>query len=192
MKGGDRPGRVTLEVVEKRCGITVGYTLKNVEVHFHQFLDLVEHAPDHRGGRVPRHLLNLPVAQEVDVELGADALNEPGQRHADLVRRKARRIQLGTRGQKVVHQWHVVLRGHRDAVKDDHRLDLAVQDGRDKGVLDAADEHRLVDHRVLDAPQTAELPGNFCPAYGRHRSDEQGLEVRSVSVTAAKRGRLPF
>ena len=192
VKGGDRPGRVALQVVEERSGIALGDAFENVEVHLHQLLDLVEHAADHRGRRVTRHLLHLPVAQEVDVEFRANALDEPGQRHADLVRRKARRIQLGTRGQKIVHQRHVVLRGHGDSVKDHHRLDLAVHDSGDQGILDAADEHRLVDHRVLDASQLPELPGDFRPICGRHRADEQGLEVWPVGGTTAERGRQPF
>ena len=84
----DRPGGVALEVVEVRRGEAVGDAFEDVEVHFHQLLDFVEHAPDHRGRRVAGQLLDLPVGQQVDVELGADALDHPRQRHADFARRE--------------------------------------------------------------------------------------------------------
>ncbi len=193
MEGGDRPGGVALQVVKKRGGITVGDAFENVEVHFHQLFDLVEHAPDHRCLRVASDLLHLPVGEQINIELGPDALDELRELHADVARHKARRVQLVTGSQESVHQRHVVLRGHRDSVKDHHRLDLAVHDRGEKRVLDAADQHRLVDHGVLDAPQAANFPGNLRPARSRRRSHEQGLEVRPVSVVAiAKCGRQPL
>ena len=146
-----------------RRRITVGDAFEDVEVHLHQLLDFIEHAPDHRSRRIARELFDVAVGHQVDVEFGADAFDHLRQRHANLQRRIARRVQLLVRGEQVAQQRHVVLRWHRYAVEDHDGLDLAVQDRGEHRILDAADEHRLVNHRVLDAPQAANLVGELRP-----------------------------
>jgi len=52
----------------------------DIEIHFHQLLGLVEH----RAGSSRRGIaasFSLPVGQQVDVELGADALDERAGSH---------------------------------------------------------------------------------------------------------------
>ncbi len=73
---------------------TIGDAFEDVEMHFHQLFDFIEHAPDHRSRRIAREFFDLPVGHQIDVELGADALDELRQRHADFLRRKGRRIQM--------------------------------------------------------------------------------------------------
>ena len=127
----------------------------------HQLLDLVEDAPDHRGGRIARQLVDVPVGQQVDVELGPDALDHLREEHAEVARCETRDVEFGLRGEELAQQRHVVLRRDGEAVEDHHRLELAVEDHGEKRVLEAADDHRLVDHLVLDAPQTANLAAIF-------------------------------
>ncbi len=75
VEGGDRPGSVMLEIVEERRGVAVGDAFDDVEVHLEQFLDLVEHAADHRGSRIARQLLHVAVGQQVDVEFRSHTLD---------------------------------------------------------------------------------------------------------------------
>ena len=154
-------------------------------MHLRQLLDFVEHAPDHRGRWIAGQLLHFPVGQQVDVELGADPLDEPRQRHADITRREARRIQLVMDGQKVAQQRDVVLRGHRDAVINDHGFDLAVHDDAHHRVLEAPDEHRFIDHRVLGTAQASQFVGDTRKVASWRRRDEQGFEVWPAHVSAA-------
>ena len=185
VEGADRPRGVLLQVVEMRRGHAVADTLEDVQMHLGQLLDFVEHASDHRGRRVARHLLDLPVGQQIEVELGADALDRPCQRHADLLWRKARRIELVVGGEEVAHQRHVVLRRHRNSVIDDHGFDLAVHDGGHDRVFEAAHQHGLVDHRVFDAAQAADVLRDPGKVGGLCRRDEQRLEVRPVRPATA-------
>ena len=88
VEGADRPRGVALEVVEVRRGKAVGDAFEDVQMYLGQLLDFVEHAPNHRGRRVAGQLLDIPVGQQIDVELGADALDRLCQGHADLTRRQ--------------------------------------------------------------------------------------------------------
>ena len=84
-----------------------------------------------------------------------------------------------------------MLRRDRDAVVDHHRLDLAVQHRADDRVLEAADQHRLVDHRVLGAAQAADLVRDLRQFGGRRRGHEHRLEIRPPALAALRRKRQP-
>ncbi len=187
----DRAGGEALQVVEMRRGEAVADALKDVEVHFSQLFDFVENAPDHRGCRVTGKLLHFAIGQQVDVEFGAYALYEPRQSDADIARREARRVQLVMGCKEVAQQRHVVRRRHRNAVIDDDGFDLAVHDDAHHRVLETAHEHRLVNHRVLDAAQAAQLLGDLRVVGGGRCRDEQGFEVGPARIAAALRERHP-
>jgi len=53
----------------------------------------------------------VPVGQQVYVELGTDAFDEPRQGHGRITRREARRVQLVICSEKSCTQRHVVLWG---------------------------------------------------------------------------------
>ncbi len=70
MEGTDWARCIAFQIVEVRRGKSVGDTFKDVaEVDFHQLLNFVENATNHRGRRVPCKLLDAPVSQQIDVEL---------------------------------------------------------------------------------------------------------------------------
>ncbi len=89
---------------------------------------------------------------------------------------------LGQRAQN----WNVMPRAKREAFMDNNSGDVAVQHGRAKGVLEAADKDRLINEGVQRPAQPAPLRTKSGPACGRRPRDNQHLEIGPVGVRASK------
>jgi hypothetical protein len=68
-------------------------------------------------------------------------------------------------------------------------LEAGVEDDGEHRVLEAADDDRLVDELVLDAPEPAERLPDLRPRGPLGGRDEQDLEVRPPALTTADRRR---
>jgi hypothetical protein len=66
---------VLLEIPEVRRVVAVVDAVEDGQVQLHQLLDVVEHAPDRRDLVAGGQLLDRPIGQEVNVELGPDVLD---------------------------------------------------------------------------------------------------------------------
>ncbi len=123
---------------------------------------------------------------------GTDAPDHVRKIDANFLRCGRRCIEMQIAREQFAQQRHVVLRGHRYAVEDHDGLDLAVENRRENCVFDAADENRLVDRCVFDAPQTADFLGELRETRGRRRRDEQRLEVGAPFFAAVEGLRQTF
>ncbi len=77
-------------------------------------------------------------------------------------------------------------RAEREAFIDDDGADIAVEHCRAEGILDAADEYRLINESVQRAAQPAPLGRGGGPAVGRHSSHNQRFEIRPLGVATAQ------
>ena len=80
-------------------------------------------------------------------------------------------------------------RPEREAFVDDDGGEVRVEDGRAERVLEAADEDRLVDERILRPAKPAPLRGESGPACGWRPGDDQDLEIGPMAIRAPKRRR---
>ena len=173
----DRTLRILLQVVEERGLVAVLDAVEDREVDLHRLLDLVEDAAKAGRRRVREDRVGLPVGEQDDVQVGAEALHQLGQREAVGAGRAIRQLGGQARGEQVLEQRHVARGFVGEAVVDHHRLEVGVEDHGERRVLERADEHRLVDELVLGTPQLPDLLGVRRPARRRRRRHEQHLEV---------------
>ena len=178
VEGAHRLLRILLQVVEERRLVALGHAGEDRQVDLERLLDLVEDAADPVGRRIRQNRVGLRVGEQDDVELGSEPLDDLRQRHAEVGRRTILRVKGQPGGQHALEQRHVSRGRVGKAVVDHHGLEVGVEDHRQRRVLERADEHRLVDERVLRAPQLPYLLGMSGPARRRRGRHEQHLEVR--------------
>ena len=82
-----------------------------------------------------------------------------------------------------------MMRREREAVIEDHRFQIDVEDDAEHRILEAAHDHRLVDELVLAPAQPAHLLDGTRPARGGCRRHQQHLEIRFVELRVAERRR---
>ena len=125
-----------------------------------RLLGAVEDAADAAGHRgVAGHLVHVAPAQQVDVQLGADALERGGQPGAVLLRRARVGVEAGLGGEQIVQDGRVMTGGEREPVANDHGLDRAVEEGGEARVLEAAHHDTLVDELILGPAQATQILG---------------------------------
>ena len=181
--------RVMLEIVEVGRVEAVRDASENAQVDLERLLDLVEDPADRRGGRIAGHLLDLAVAEQVDVEFRADPLDEPGKLDPEPARRELGRVDVEVRDEEASQERRVVMRREREAVIEDHCFQIDVEDDAEHRILEAAHDHRLVDELVLAPAQPAHLLDGTRPARGGCRRHQQHLEIRFVKLRVAERRR---
>ena len=76
-----------------------------------------------------------------------------------------------------------MLRPKRHTLGDDNGKDLWIDNGSAERVLEAADNDRFVDKRILDATKTTHLRGDHRPTRGGLRADHQHFEVGPTRLT---------
>ena len=182
VEGADGPLRVLLQVAEVRRLVAVADAVQDGEVDLHQLLDLMEHSPDGGHFLAPREMLHGAVGEEVHVELGAVALDDPRERGGERAGLDGGGVDAAVPHQEVAHTRHVVARLELEAVVDHHRLHVRVEGRADDGVLEAAHVNDLVDERVLRPAQPAEIGARPLPAGGIGGRDDEHLEVGLVRL----------
>ena len=189
VEGADRLLRVLLEVVEERRLEALRHAGQDREVDLERLLDLVEDAADVTGRRgIAGDLLHVAPAQQVDVELRADALERGGQPGPVLLRRARVGVQSRLRREQFAQDGRVVPGRERKSVADHHGLDGAVEQRGEERVLEAADHDALVDELILRPAQAAEVLRDPRPARRRRRGDDQELEIRPPRLARVEAG----
>ena len=153
VKGADGALRISLEVVEEGRLETRLDPLENGEMQFEKFLYGVENPPGAGCGGIGCERLHFAVGRDVDVEIRSDAFQDAGKFQCGGIGRQLadRIVYDAAQGRRFV------LRPERHALGHDDREDLRIDDGSAERVFETADDDRLVDERILDAPKTAHL-----------------------------------
>src|SRR6266480_4788464 len=69
---------------------------------------------------------------------------------------------------------------------DDNGRYVGIDDGGAKGVLEASDEHRLVDEAVQRTTKPAPFGAKIWPMCRRYAGDDQHLEVRTMRFRSSQ------
>ena len=151
MERADRPLRIFLQVVEERRLEAVLHALEDREVQFQRLLDRIEDAAHDIRCRIAGDLLDLPVGQQIEIELRPDALEHVRQPQARMRRHFHRPSE---RHQRAQHR-RIVARaeGKPSWMTTAARSGLSMR--RAERVLEAADEDRFVDELVVRPAQPA-------------------------------------
>ena len=165
MEGADRPLRVLLQVVEERRVITILHALEDGEVQLEQLLDGVEDAAQGICLRVAGDVFDVPVGQQVEIQLRPHAL----QRLRQVQCRDVRRFPLVRRFRKRAQDRCIVPRAEREAFVDHDGGQLGVEHRGAECVLEAADEDRLVDEGIQRPAKAAPLCGRGLASVRRVR-----------------------
>ena len=128
-------------------------------MQFEELLDGVEDAAQRICLRVAGDLFDVPVGQQVEIELRPHALQRLGQVQC----RDVGRLPLVGRFHERAQDRCVMPRAEREAFVDHDGGQLGVEHRGAEGVLEAADEHRLVDERIQRPAQAAPLCGQAWP-----------------------------
>ena len=155
---------------------------------FEYLLHIEEDAPD-RGrlfGR--RERLHGPVRDEVDVELGAEVLDQRRELRAEApaLRREARAVEAGVTGQVIAQERCIMPRRKGEPVIDHDGLNALVERRRHGRVLEAADHHDVVGEGVLAAAQALQLAAGLVPVLRLVRGDDQDVERRLVEPSPVR------
>ena len=137
-----------------------------------QFLDRIEDPAKAVGPRIARQSFHVVVCQQIEVELRADRLDDPGEvdARATGMQLKLQRIEDGSQDRCVVKRTvgHVVGRHDRGNLR-------IGQDGANR-VLERADNDRFVDELVFVASQATYVVNQRLPFGCRLNRHEQRLE----------------
>ena len=143
MECADRPLRVSLQVVEEGRLVARLNTFEDRQVKFQQFFNGVEDAS--RAGRswIRREPLHFAVGGDIDVKIGRTPFRTLASFNAE--------VSAGTGPMCLDHpaqDWSVMHRPEWHAFGDDDRQYPGIDDGGTDRVLEAADDHGLIDECV--------------------------------------------
>jgi len=80
----DRTLSVFLKVVEIRSIETVGHPIKNAQVQFQGFFNLVKDPAEETRVDIACHFLHFPITQKIDIQFGPHLLQSPSKGHAEI------------------------------------------------------------------------------------------------------------
>ena len=119
-----------------------------------------------RGRGVAGGLLDVAIAQQVDVQLGTDALQRVRQSEPVILRPLLDGVGCPDDRSKTDAERAVVNGGERNGVVDHDGLDGAVQDRSQHRILETANHHRLVNKPILLPAQFAKFLSGLRRAAG--------------------------
>ena len=125
MEGPDGPLGVVEQVGKVRRPVAVVDAVHDAEVDLERLLHVEEDAPDRGRLLARRERLNGPVRDEVDVELGAEVLDQRRELRAEApaLRSEALTIEVCVTGQVIAQERRIVPRREGEPIVDDDRLD---------------------------------------------------------------------
>ena len=150
-----------------------------------RFLDRIEDAPHGIRRRVAGQLLHLAVGEQVDVEFRPDPLQCAREAQGRHVRsfRLPQRIEYGAQHRRIV------TRTVGEAFGEDDRNDFRIHCCRAEGILEGANEDRLVDESILRPAQPADFVRKCGPTCSRLAVDEKDFEIRPARAGFTRRWR---
>src|SRR6266576_4326847 len=155
VKRADRTSRIIFEIVEIRCVVALIDSLHESEVDLHQIIEPVENAPDVFGIEMTGHLLDRAIHDQINVQLGANLPNGPGQSDSVILWLQRTGLLPQVLLQVSAQQWRVELGFEAEVVLYDNGLHIGIQDHAEHAFFKTRHRHRLVDKRVF---RTTQLP----------------------------------
>ena len=184
MERPDRTLRIFLEIVEERRVVAVLDAFQDGEMEFQKLFDRIEDPPDHVGFGVSGHRLDVAIGHQIEIKLGAhplDDMREPERGSVGLV------VEAGRCRHGAQHR-RVMTRAQRKAFVDDDGCDVGVEHRRAEGVLEAADDDRLIDERIDADAAACAIRLRGAASWWREAGDDQGLEIGPARLAAAECG----
>ena len=175
--GADRPLGVFLQVVEVGRFVPVVDAVEDGEVHLQHLLDAVEHATDGCGFIGAGKLPDVAIGEQIEVQLGPDPVHHPRERRAEVRPsfEASVRDMYGSRMSRST--WFGDGRLHAEAVVDDDRLKVVVEERGQHRVLERAGHDDFVDELILVASQSPPRRAQLLPQRPGSGHDDEHFEV---------------
>ncbi len=177
----DRALGVFLEIVEERRFEAILNAFQDGKMQLEQLLHRVEDAANDIGLGIARQLLHVPVRDQIDVELGANALQRARQRQ-----RRVGHLLAFHRGHQGAQHRRVVPGVLRKAFVDDDGTKIRIEHRGTERVLETACKDRLIDESIHRTTQLPPLGCKVGPVRRGDAGDNQGLEIRPPRAGLAK------